>query len=152
MFKISEYALLQMRGYVQGDQVKAEAGGVLLGRYILGTTDVVVDLVTVPMQGDRRSTYHFFRKANRHQAIIDQHWTQSMHRCNYLGGWHTHPEPIPNPSGVDTRDWKCTLRRDQFDSETLYFIIVGTKELRVWEGDRHIFKIKELVPIINQEG
>jgi integrative and conjugative element protein (TIGR02256 family) len=152
LLKISEDALLRMREYVQGDRRKAEAGGVLLGRFVLGTADVVVDQVTVPVPGDRRSRLRFFRDARRHQAVIDRRWNESRHRCNYLGGWHTHPEPIPTPSGTDIRDWKRALQRNQFDNGTLYFVIVGTQEVRAWEGDRYSREIEELVPIIDQES
>lgn len=152
LLKISKDALFQMRRYVQDNQGKTEAGGVLLGRYILGTEDVVVDMVTVPMPGDRRSKFWFFRDTRCHQAIIDQRWALSGHRCNYLGGWHTHPETIPTPSKTDTMDWKRALLKNQFDSETLYFIIIGTQAVRAWEGDRHTCEIEALLSIQNQEG
>ncbi len=52
VLKIGEDALLQMRSYVQDDRRKPEAGGILLGRFVIGTADVVIDQVTVPMPGD----------------------------------------------------------------------------------------------------
>lgn len=147
LLKIGEDAFLQMRSYVQDDRRRPEAGGVLLGRFVVGTADVVVDQVTVPMPGDKRSRRGFFREARNHQAVIDRRWSQSKHRCNYLGGWHTHAEPSPSPSRTDTRDWKRALQRNQFDNETLYFIIVGTQEIRAWEGDRYTRIITELMPV-----
>ncbi|MDP8246583.1 MAG: Mov34/MPN/PAD-1 family protein [Candidatus Tritonobacter lacicola] len=152
LFKIGENALLQMRAYVQDDPGKAEAGGVLLGRFIVDSADIVVDQVTIPMPGDKRSRHRFFREAKNHQAMIDRRWNQSKHRCNYLGGWHTHPEPNPTASKTDIRDWKRALRQNQFDSETLYFVIVGTQEVSAWEGNRHTRLIKELMSIPDQEN
>ena len=151
LLKIGEEAFLQMRSYAQDDRKKPEAGGVLLGRFVVDTADVIVDQVTAPMPGDKRSRRRFYRDARKHQAIIDLQWSRSKHRCNYLGGWHTHPEPVPTPSNTDTRDWKRALRLNQFDNATLYFVIVGTQEVRVWEGDRGARLITELVPLPNQE-
>lgn len=152
LFKIDEAVAREMRSYIQDDCRKLEAGGILLGRFIVGTTDVVVDQITVPMPGDKRSKRKFFRKAKNHQAIIDCRWVESKHRCNYLGGWHTHPEPIPNPSNTDTRDWKRALQRNRFDGDTLFFLIVGTREIRAWEGSRHTGKIIELLPVTLEKG
>lgn len=142
--KFSRAAMEQIRPFTQDCRSKPEAGGVLLGRFIKGTDDIVVDRVTVPMQGDRRSRFGFFRNPTPHQVAIDEAWIQSDHTCNYLGGWHTHPEPCPVPSRRDTRDWKRALRREVFDSRSLLFAILGTEELRVWEGDRGTLEIAEL--------
>lgn len=147
ILKISKKALHQMENYVQNDKGKKEAGGVLLGRFIIGTADVIVDQVTEPMPSDRRSRRRFFRTSKDHQAVIDRRWYQSRHRCNYLGGWHTHAELNPSPSGIDERDWKHSLQTDQFDCETLYFIIVGIQKIRAWEGDRYTLAITELIPV-----
>lgn len=152
LFKICEEVVLQMMNYAQDDQQKTEAGGILLGRFIVGTADVVVDQVTTPMPGDKRSRYWFFLEARDHQTVIDRRWNQSKHRCNYIGGWHTHAEVSPSPSGTDTRDWKRALKKNQFDSETLFFVIVGTREIRVWEGDRHSGAITELLIVSDLKG
>ena len=152
LFKIGGDAIQEMRSYVQDYCRKPEAGGVLLGRFVAGTTDVVVDQVTVPMPDDKRLRRRFYREPRNHQAVIDLRWNESRHRCNYLGGWHTHAEPVPSPSRTDTRDWRRALQRNHFDSETLYFIIVGVHEIRAWEGDRHTGEITELAPRYQRGG
>lgn len=143
--KFSPAAVEQFRPFIQTCWSKREAGGVLLGRFIKGTNDIVVDRVTIPMQGDRRSRLGFFRNPAPHQAAIDEAWIQSDHTCNYLGGWHTHPEASPVPSRRDKRDWVGALRREIFDSSSLFFAILGTEEMRVWEGDRDRLEIAELI-------
>ena len=67
--EISIEALTQMQKYIQDNNFKREAGGVLLGRYIKDSLDVVVDEVTVPMWGDRRGWFNFFRARRPHQKI-----------------------------------------------------------------------------------
>lgn len=132
-FQIGPEALLILRRYIQDSSQKAEAGGVLLGRHILKTQDIIVDRVTEPMQGDRRSRFRFWRARQRHQEAIDQAWKESGGTCTYLGEWHSHPEARPTPSAVDRRDWRRKLLADRF-TEPIFFVIVGTTQTRVWEG------------------
>ena len=134
LLKLSGKAVAEMNRYVQNEQDAQEAGGVLLGRHILGGQDIVADLVTVPRIEDRRSRYRFSRAREQHQAVIDSVWQKSEKTCTYLGEWHTHPERSPVPSGVDRRDWRRRLREDQFYGAGLFFVIVGTEEIAVWEG------------------
>jgi len=134
-FQIGPSALVVMRQYVQGALEKAEAGGILLGRHILGTDDIIVDDATVPMPGDRSSRFQFFRARRRHQEAINRAWQESSGTCTYLGEWHTHPERRPIPSLVDRLRWQQKLLRDQF-TEPIFFVIVGIVEVRVWEGRR----------------
>ncbi len=141
-----------MSAFVQDDSTKKEAGGVLLGRFVKGTDDVVVDRVTVPMRGDRRTRFGFFRRAKRHQSVADLAWVGSNRSCNYLGGWHTHPEDSPEPSWIDLGDWKRALKKETFDAESLFFAILGLGDLRVWEGFRETTRICELQPLDFQEG
>lgn len=148
IFCISSKALCKMRSYVQNSSQKKEAGGVLLGRYIIDSNDVIVDIITVPMKGDQRSKKRFFRSARSHQAVIDAVWKASRHRFNYLGGWHTHPEHVPNMSKIDQKDWKKALKKEEFDNDVLYFVIVGTREICVWEGSKGNGMITQLARII----
>ncbi len=134
--EISSYALLQMLAYVQDTRRKPEAGGVLIGRYIRDSLDIVIDEVTFPMKGDRRRRFNFWRARKRHQHALDQAWLESGGISNYLGEWHTHPEDIPIPSDTDIKSWQERLKKDIFSGDTLFFIIIGIKILRVWEGNK----------------
>ena len=135
-FEIGPGPLATIRDYAQDVPHKLEAGGVLLGRHILNTLDIVVDLVTTPLPGDHQSRVRFFRARRRHQAAIDRAWKDSGGTYTYLGEWHTHPEPGPMPSLVDQLNWRRKLMVDRF-SISLFFVIVGTEAVRVWEGRQH---------------
>lgn len=134
--EIGQHALTRMLAFVQSTPRKTEAGGVLLGRYILESADIVIDEITIPMPGDRRSRSGFYRDHRRHQKVIDRAWRESGGTCAYLGEWHTHPESRPVPSDTDRREWRRKLKEDVFDSDRLYFIVVGIESLRAWEGAR----------------
>lgn len=134
--EISFLALSRMLKFRQECCWKREAGGVLMGRYIRESLDVVIDDITVPMRGDRRERFNFFRDRDRHQRVINQAWKESDGTTHYLGEWHTHPESIPTPSPTDQINWSKHLQRDIFSSDTLFFIIVGTEFIRIWEGHR----------------
>lgn len=143
-FEMSIAVLDRMIQFIQHVPEKHEAGGVMLGRFIVGSDDVVVDKITVPMIGDKRSRFRFFRSRNPHQTVIGQEWEASGGTCNYLGEWHTHPEPNPEPSFVDLAGWKKKLAFDQFDSGCLYFVIVGTERVNAWQGYRKSLRIEAL--------
>lgn len=132
-FQIGPATMHNIRRYIQDSPRKLEAGGVLLGRHIADSDDIVVDDLTVPMRGDRRGRYYFVRGQEAHQKIIDRVWRDSGGTCTYLGEWHTHPEPVPTPSSVDCTNWKRKLKQDRFNG-CVFFVIVGTHDVRVWEG------------------
>jgi integrative and conjugative element protein (TIGR02256 family) len=142
--KIDPPVLERFRPYIQNNAKSFEGGGVLLGRLIKETKDIVIDKITVPMIGDKRSRFSFYRGGKMHQRIVDREWDKSEGTCNYLGEWHTHPEKFPSPSSQDISDWKRKLKQDFYSTRYLYFIIVGTKEIGMWEGDRRTLKIKKL--------
>lgn len=131
--EISVPALTQMLTFIQNTSRKKEAGGVLLGRYILENSDIVIDDITVPMRGDRRGRFDFFRHFFRHQEVIDQTWLSTKGTTTYLGEWHTHPESIPTPSNTDLKNWKRQLQENILSGDELYFIILGIDALRIWE-------------------
>lgn len=146
--KISKPALLQMLLFRQLNPADCEAGGVLLGRLLLDSHDIVVDEVTVPMRGDKRSRFAFYRHKCGHQAIINQRWQESKGTCIYLGEWHTHPEPAPTPSRIDRTDWQRKLRADRFE-KSLFFVIVGTHEIRMWFGQKQVQRVQPMESLIS---
>lgn len=144
--KLDEAVVEVLLSHAQRDPNAMEAGGVLMGRHIRGTRDVVVDSVTTPMRGDRRSRFSFHRSRRPHQHALDETWKLSEGTCVYMGEWHTHPESYPNPSSVDLADWRKRLRRDEVDSESLFFVIVGQELCAAWEGFRSTQEISRLEP------
>jgi len=137
--KIPAYVVAKLFHFAQTSPKQPESGGVLIGRYIYNCEDVVVDLITEPMPGDKQTRTSFFRAKHRHQRIIDLAWKESGNVSTYLGEWHTHPEDVPTPSSIDISDWKRRLTQDQYFDE-LFFIIVGRTCLQIWSG-------KEKLPI-----
>lgn len=113
-----------------------EAGGVLLGRLILGGADMVIDEVTVPDRRDRRRRFSFYRARGPAQGNVDRAWNRSGGTRIYLGEWHTHPEDDPTPSSRDLRDWRRLTRKNRYEQEFLLFLIVGRVRIRIWELPR----------------
>jgi integrative and conjugative element protein (TIGR02256 family) len=147
VIKLDSGPLHQLLGFRQLASSDVEAGGVLLGRYILGCRDVVVDEVTTPMAGDQRTRLSFHRNPQFHQQVIDERWKSSRGTCHYLGEWHTHPEPLPTPSRIDLEDWRRRLREDRYPGDSLFFVIVGTREVAAWEGSQSPPGLDRLTPL-----
>jgi len=130
--EITSEALSLMLTYRQDTEAQPEAGGVMLGRFMRDGGDIIVDRVTEPMAGDRRSRNRFFRSQASHQDVITAEWEASGGIRTYIGEWHTHPEMVPTPSNTDVRDWRRRLRRDVFHGDALRFVIVGQREVTAW--------------------
>lgn len=126
-----DHAVEQMKAFAQYRWWHREAGGVLLGRHLLDSADVVVDEVTTPQDTDRRSRFSFFR-SEKHEALARGRWREQMSTMAYLGLWHTHPQEDPTPSGVDRKDWQQAVSCDIFEGDRLFFPIIGTHRIRVW--------------------
>jgi integrative and conjugative element protein (TIGR02256 family) len=142
--KIATKPLYTMLSFQQHNQNELEAGGMLIGRYLLGCDDIVVDQVTVPMDGDVRERCFFQKNTINHQRILESLWEQSKGTANYIGEWHTHPETIPNPSGHDFNQWRKVLKETKTDQSTIFFIIIGTANIRIWQGMCKSGEITEL--------
>lgn len=137
-------AIQQMLTFRQRSWWQAEAGGVLLGRHLLDTDDIVVDEVTTPQTTDRRSRFSFFR-SKKHGLIAQSRWFEEGSTLAYLGLWHTHPESDPTPSRIDRKDWRQALSTDTFHGSRLFFPIVGINRIRVWSMtcDGEFLELKE---------
>lgn len=143
--KLAAKVVGQLRQYAQLAPGAPEAGGILLGRYLQDSEDVVVDAVTVPMPGDQQGRYFFHRARQAHQQAVEEAWQATAGTRTYLGEWHTHPEPDPTPSCVDLLDWRRKLRQDQYFA-SLFFFIVGTRRIRGWSGSCTQRKLLPLTP------
>lgn len=148
----SEAALIVMYKHRQLETTAAESGGILLGRFINETNDVLIDEATIPIRIDQSSRF-FFRRARRPaQQRVNAAWAESAHTRNYLGEWHSHPEDNPVPSGHDVRNWCRIGQTAQYEQTYLIFVIVGRKHTRVWEWDKTSRSLWQLdyVPVDEQ--
>lgn len=121
-----------------------EAGGILLGRCILDSNDVIIDEAGKPARADKRSRFHFFRNAKPAQRAVDAAWEASKGTTNYLGEWHSHPEDDPHPSGVDLQNWQEIVARAVYEQDFLLFLIVGRVTTRIWELARPKMLLRRL--------
>lgn len=116
--------LMLMDRFWQDDMVKPESGGILLG-YRRGE-HLHVTVATAPQPDDGRWRFFFKRSKRAHQEIALKQWRASGQTVDYLGEWHTHPEPHPSPSSHDYSEWRKIYERLP---KPMLFMIVG------WSGE-----------------
>lgn len=144
VLEFTEAACDVFERFAQVDDTAPEAGGLLLGRLIVGTNHVVVDRSTHPSESDQRGRFWFRRSRPASQVHVNAAWQMSGGTQVYLGEWHTHPEDDPVPSFQDNRDRRRILKRTQCEQDSLLFVIVGRQRIRVWEGSRLTLAVREL--------
>jgi len=125
--------LQMMLAYRQTNDGSSEAGGILLGRMIVDSEDVIIDEATVPTNKDTRLRFFFHRALASGAKRIRQAWRETHGTRNYLGEWHTHPEDRPTPSSLDISNWQNILRKARVEQDYLFFLILGRKEVASWE-------------------
>lgn len=118
----------QSRRQIEANQ--PESFGVLIGSTSSDRRQIYIEEATTPMPGDRQSRSSFDLRDPGHQNAVDAAHRDSKGSRIYLGTWHTHPQSIPYPSGIDKKDWRQCLRRNI--ERSLVFIIAGTEETRVF--------------------
>jgi len=143
--KITDNVLEQFRLFRQIEWGEHESGGVLLGRYIINSKDTIIDLISTPQLNDVSSPVKFIRNKEEHQNIVDEAWKESGGTCNFLGEWHSHPEEIPSPSTIDIRNWKSIIKNAVFESDSLFFLIIGRSQIGAFEvtqSDQNIIQLQ----------
>lgn len=105
-----------------------ESGGVLLGT--VHERGMLVTMATTPTRLDRQLRYLFERLPFGHRAVARRQWRQSAGTTRYIGEWHTHPQDIPAPSGIDLNEWR-KLAQKRADKRPLLAVIVGRHGLHV---------------------
>lgn len=97
-----------------------EAGGLLFARLALPMVEVCA--ITGPRRTDSRSRYSYWPDERGEQREIEQMFSRDLH---FVGCWHTHPEDIPSPSLIDTRNISDCVRRSQHALNGFVMVIVG---------------------------
>ena len=141
---LSEVAIKNMLNSRQLDSSADEAGGMLIGRLIVGTKDVVIDEITMPTKRDHRGRYLFMRSRWPAQKLINDVWKSSNGTLNYLGEWHTHPEDNPFPSQQDSKNWHKISKTAFYHQGFLLFLIVGRQTITAWEVEKKSGRMSQL--------
>ena len=126
----------------------AESFGVLIGTTSIDRREIWIEKATTPMPCDRRTRFSFALCDPEHQRVVCKRFACSGGRSIYLGTWHTHPEPVPTPSGVDRKDWAECLRANL--DRPLAFVLVGTETTRVFV--RKSWRFKPLREVRGSDG
>lgn len=127
LLHFSEAVMAVFRANVQTGR-RPESGGILLGT--VHDHGMLITHATVPSRFDQRQPMFFSREARGHRAVAHRLWRASGGTTRYLGDWHTHPEDVPSPSGIDLREWrKLAVARN--DERPALSVIVGRHALHV---------------------
>lgn len=130
--EIADDVLSILLKYEQTDG-KAEAGGILLGKYAPEEQFYLISAATEPCDSDRFGPLWFVRDYTAAQRIIDKAWADSQGIQNYIGEWHTHPWRSPKPSFTDKVLMK-KLVRDHSNVWNHMFMIIGGLEQTFYLG------------------
>jgi len=133
LLEVRRDVLQTMWAFSQIDPEATEAGGILIG-HERPQGETVLDRLTTPQSGDRRTRTRFHRSVDGHQDLLNLMWLASGQTRTYIGEWHTHPEPVPSPSSMDLRSWRKHLKQKEAQEHGLNFIIVGTSVTRIWHA------------------
>jgi integrative and conjugative element protein (TIGR02256 family) len=133
-----------MGRYRQLNRNEKEAGGMLLGRWISESRDLVIDEVTEPTKLDLKGRFHFIRRRRAAQRRVNKAWLDSNATLNYLGEWHSHPEDDPMPSQVDIENWRRISSLARFEQDFLLFAIIGRSRTKLWELGKQSGELSEL--------
>lgn len=131
----------QISNWLQKNKSDPESGGFILGYEHANTGNVSLECVTTPQKLDIKDRINFKIRDPKHKILL---LNGEKRKSYYMGVWHTHPQTIPIPSNVDINDWKDTLEIDKTACRYIFFMIAGTKGIRVWVGDSHTKSIEEI--------
>ena len=132
--KIAIEAQIIIQGcfYRQLSWLSKEAGGILIGREVISTNNLIIDQMTEPMPRDKRNRFRFLRRDNGHIEYFEQLYCENENIYGYVGEWHTHPEKVPSYSAIDYREWDKIVR-EKPGNMPIYCLIFGTEKWRVWK-------------------
>ena len=116
-----------------------ESFGVLMGTTSANHQEIWIEALTTPMPLDCSSRFSFALRDPGHQRAVCQTFAFSGGETIYLGTWHTHPEPVPDPSETDRKDWATCLRANR--GRPLAFVLVGIEEVCVFVRSRGHFRL-----------
>lgn len=143
------YVLDEMAVWKQNEAHSPESCGFLLGYQNRNTGNITISHITSAQKNDYRSRFFCQIMDCNHYRLMRLHELQNNY---YIGVWHTHPQPIPEPSHIDIKEWREIMRKDKVGADFAFFIIIGLAEYRVWVGDCKSMQISEIFECKQVDG
>jgi integrative and conjugative element protein (TIGR02256 family) len=103
---------------------QSESCGLLFA--LIEGREIVVCDATGPYPRAWRARFGCAIDPVRAQQEIDDRHPSGLH---YIGEWHSHPEPVPNPSGRDEATMKSRVTESSHALNGFIFMIVGQADL-----------------------
>jgi integrative and conjugative element protein (TIGR02256 family) len=129
MVSLAAPALETMRA--EADRgLPSETGGVLVG-YRTGSGEVVVTGATGPGPRSFRTRSRFRRDGDHAQTEVDRLHQVSGGRDDYVGEWHSHPEPV-GPSGIDVGSMAWIGANAAYQTEEPLLVILQRASRSTW--------------------
>lgn len=120
---LTDDAIAAMNRHRQRSIKDKEAGGQLFA--IFEGHDAIIVEATEPKALDKRSRYGFIPSQWLQRQEIKSKYKQGKH---FVGDWHTHPQPVPSPSGDDKESMVDCFCKSRHELEAFLMVIVGTAD------------------------
>ena len=121
---IEDQVLQHFRRWQQKRWYQKEAGGQLFA--VLQSQTVVITEATGPRRTDKRSRFTYIADRHAERDEIEERYSRGLH---FVGDWHTHPEHVPAPSGVDIKSIAECVTKSEHPLNAFVLIVVGTGEV-----------------------
>lgn len=103
---------------------QAEACGLMFAR--TEAKRILIEVATGPYRRGWRGRYACTIPPDEAQREIDEHHALGLH---YVGEWHSHPEPMPAPSGRDQQTMQSRVLESDHRLSGFIFALVGQAKL-----------------------
>ena len=118
---LTDHVLAHFRHHRQlGDHSK-EAGGQLFATF--DGNNIQIERATGPRKRDRRGLTFFIPNRLSERREIARLFKAGLH---YVGDWHTHLEPRPQPSSTDIDNFQDMFHKSRHKLASFVMVIVGT--------------------------
>ena len=133
----TENVLLHMYSYAQRAWYQREAGGEIYSPAPY-SSGLLVDTVTGPHRKDRRNRHSYKPNIEAATRARNAEYERGRHA---IGLWHTHPEPLPSPSGPDRKTTEDYLHAFDGDRDRYLTVILGNRgevpSITVWSAEKY---------------
>ena len=118
---LADEVLAHFRRHRQLTGHSKEAGGQLFATF--NSNRIQIERATGPRKKDRRGLTFFIPNRLSERREIAWQFKAGLH---YVGDWHTHPEPRPQPSSTDIDSFQDMFHKSRHKLASFVMVIVGT--------------------------